>query len=212
VLAAPGEQIEVDALTTERAVAWGVALARLHRGGGDPGASLPGPFPELPLVAEVFQDDPALVAAADRIARRLDALPRDPDRFGTVHGDFELDNLGWDGDTAVAYDFDEAAGSWFVADIAYAVRELAPVPACTPGRGGADLFAAFLTGYRQVGPLPESDLGQLPLFTAAHAACSAVRARRALDPGRPDDPPWLSQLRQKLRDHIGRQRDIAVNA
>jgi Ser/Thr protein kinase RdoA (MazF antagonist) len=212
VMAVPGEQIEVDALTPARAAAWGAALARLHRHGGRTGGQLPGPFAELPSVTAVFRDDPALIAAAGRITHRLEALPREQDRFGIVHGDFELDNLGWDGDTAVAYDFDEAAHSWFVADIAYAVRDLAPVPARTPRSGEAEPFAAFLTGYRQVRPLPEPDLAHLPLFTAAHAACSAVRARLAIDAGRPDDPPWLGQLRRKLQDHISRQRGLALGA
>jgi Ser/Thr protein kinase RdoA (MazF antagonist) len=145
------------------------------------------------------------MAATDRIMRRLDALPRGQDRFGTVHGDFELDNLSWDADTAVAYDFDEAARSWFVADIAHAVRDLAHLPA------RADLFAAFLAGYRRIRPLPAPDLAHLPLFTAAHAACSAVRARLATDAGQPSDPPWLGRRRAKLLAHAATQRDIAVN-
>jgi Ser/Thr protein kinase RdoA (MazF antagonist) len=66
-----------------------------------------------------------------------------------------------------------------VADIAYAVRDVAPVPA------QAELFAAFLTGYRRIRPLPEPDLAYLPLFTAAHAARSAVRARSAIDAASP---------------------------
>ena len=97
-----------------------------------------------------------------------------------MHGDFELDNLGWIGGSAVAYDFDEAARSWFVADIACAVRDLALLPARTPRSSEVELFAAFLNGYRQVRPLPEADLSHMPLFTAAHAACSTVRARLAL--------------------------------
>ncbi len=212
VKAAPGVQIEVDALTAARAARWGQALAFLHRGDCDTGAALPAPFPELARVAEVFPDDPALVVAADELAQRLDTLPRNDDRFGLVHGDFELDNLRWDGDAAVAYDFDEAARSWFMADIAHAVRDLAPVPARTPRPGEADLFAAFLAGYRTEHPLPETDLAHLPLFTAAHAACSAVRVRLALDAGEADDPPWLVQLRAKLHRYVSQQRDTAVHA
>jgi Ser/Thr protein kinase RdoA (MazF antagonist) len=212
VAAAPGEQIDADALTTTRAAQWGAALARLHRDGGDTGARLPGPFPELHLVATVFPNDPVLASATDRIRRDLDVLARDDDRFGTVHGDFELDNLSWDTDTVVAYDFDEAARSWYVADIAYAVRDLAPTRAGTPRPGEAELFAAFLTGYRQIRPLPAPHLAHLSLFTAAHAACSAVRAWSAIDAGQPDDPPWLDRLRANLRHYTGEQRDIAVNA
>lgn len=218
VTAAPGEQIEAGELSPARAGRWGAALARLHRDGGAD-VRLPGPFPQLPRVAELFPDDPAFAAAAHDIARRLEDLPRGPDRFGLVHGDFELDNLCWGGDGsgdgdrdgATAFDFDEAARSWFAADLAYAVRDLAPVPARTPRPGEADLFGAFLAGYREIRALAESDLAHLPLFTAAHAACSAVRARSALgDTGHPGDPQWLHILRRKLEQHIDRQRRAAA--
>ena len=211
VTAAPGAQIEAGSLTVARATRWGAALARLHRDGATPGLQLPEAFAQLPHVADLFCDDRAFIAAAEGIARRLEYLSRDPDRFGTVHGDFELDNLCWDAQAATAFDFDEAARSWFAADIAYAVRDLAPVPARTPRPGEADLFGAFLAGYREVRALPEPEVARLPLFTAAHAACSAVRARSALDGTRqPGDPQWLHTLRRKLEQHIEHQRRAAV--
>jgi Ser/Thr protein kinase RdoA (MazF antagonist) len=199
VEAAPGERIDVDALTVARATAWGQALARLHEAGRDVGVRLPGPLSELDHVAQVFPDDPALVAAATDIARRLATLPRDPARFGIVHGDFELDNLSWDGDTVVAYDFDEAARSWFVADIVNAVRDLA---------GRTELYGAFLTGYRRERPLPEPDLAHVPLLAAAQAACAAVRVRRALV----GDTDVLVGLRGRLHEYLGRQRAMVVAA
>jgi len=211
VRAAPGEQIETDALTPARATRWGAELARLHRDGAAPGVRLPGPFPQLPRVAELFPHDPAFAAAAREIARRLTDLPRDADCFGLAHGDFEVDNMCWDGDDPTAFDFDEAARSWFAADLAYAVRDLAPLPARTPRPGEAERFGAFLAGYREVHALPEPELAHLPLFTAAHAACSAVLARSALDDaGEPGGPRWLSALRRKLEHYIERQRAAAV--
>jgi Ser/Thr protein kinase RdoA (MazF antagonist) len=128
----------------------------------------------------------------------LATLPRDPDRFGIVHGDFELDNLSWDGDTAVAYDFDEAARSWYVADIVNAVRDLA---------GATVLYGAFLAGYRRARPLRESDLAHVPLFEAAQAACAAVRVREALG-----ESDALPELRRKLTEYLGRQRALVVAA
>jgi Ser/Thr protein kinase RdoA (MazF antagonist) len=206
VEAAPGRQGDVGALTPDRAAKWGRALAHLHSDGGNPGVTLPEPFRELARVTEVFPDDPALVAAAADIVQRLANLPRDESRFGTVHGDFELDNLCWDGSVATAYDFDETAQSWFLADIAYAVRDLTPLT-----DRSADLFAAFLAGYRVEHPLADADLALLALFTAAHALCSAVRVHCALDPTQPDDPPWLVALREKLHRYVRQQRDIALD-
>jgi Ser/Thr protein kinase RdoA (MazF antagonist) len=91
------------------------------------------------------------------------------------------------------------------------VRDLAPVPARTPRPGEADLFGAFLAGYRTEHPLPDPDLAYLPLFTAANAACSAVRVRLALDASEADDPPWLVQLHAKLRRYVSQQRDTPVH-
>jgi len=215
---APGEQIDADALDARRASAWGAALARLHRDGGQTavGANLPGPFAQLdpkPAPAtQAFAGDPDLADAAEKIARRLEELPRGPDVFGVVHGDFELDNLCWTDDRPVAYDFDEAARSWFVADLAHATRDLAPLPPRTPRPDEADLFAAFLSGYRQVHALAEAQLAWLPLFVAAHAACSVVRVRAALGEQEPDEPPWQVRLRRKLIEYADRQRRIALIA
>ena len=61
--------------------------------------------------------------------------------IGLVHGDFELDNLKWSHGIPTAFDFDEAAVSWFAADVAIAVRDIADRP---------ELLAAFLSGYRSV--------------------------------------------------------------
>jgi Ser/Thr protein kinase RdoA (MazF antagonist) len=181
-----------------RAEWWGRALARLHEAGRDVGVPLPGPFRELAHVGTAFPTTRRSGLAADAIARRLRTLPADPERFGVVHGDFELDNLGWDGDTAVAYDFDEAARSWFVADIVSAVRDLA---------GRSELYGAFLTGYRRERPLPELRTGARPAVRGGAGACAAVRVRRAL--GGSD---VLPELRGKLHDYLGRQRAVVLAA
>ena len=75
-------------------------------------------FSELETAAEVLVHDPALVAAVRRLGDRLSELPRDPSCYGMIHGDFELDNLAWVDDTPTSFDFDDAARSWFVADVA----------------------------------------------------------------------------------------------
>jgi len=69
--------------------------------------------------------------------------------IGLVHGDFELDNLKWSHGIPTAFDFDEAAVSWFAADVAIAVRDIADRP---------ELLAAFLSGYRSVRALTDGPL------------------------------------------------------
>jgi len=182
VRAAPGEQIDVEELTPGRARAWGAGLARLHRDGpSGPGRDW---FSEL----------------SGPLAARLGTLPRDASRYGFVHGDYELDNLAWVGDRLTAYDLDEAGRSWFVADIAAAVRDLGPGPA----------FDAFLAGYREVRPLPDGDLSLLPVFVAARAAAWLVRLPAVLDRVESDgpEPDWLVRLRHRLVAHADRQRAL----
>ncbi|HZM79057.1 MAG TPA: phosphotransferase [Candidatus Limnocylindrales bacterium] len=179
--AAPGEPIGVEDLTGQQAQAWGTALARLH-------ATTLGTEPRGGLFAELSDLDDRTSAAL--LLAQLAEVP--PDDVGLVHGDFELDNLAWSGGIPVAYDFDEATVSWFAADVAIAVRDIANRP---------NLLAEFLSGYRQIRPL---DTTHLKLFARAQAACSIVRARRALA-GAGDELP---DLQARLRRHIERQRLI----
>jgi Ser/Thr protein kinase RdoA (MazF antagonist) len=210
VAEAPGRPIEVADLTEQRARAWGAALARLHchEVGGRLTESLAESLGDLQRAAQVLADDRPIAGAVARLQADLDRLPRHADCFGIVHGDFELDNLAWSGDTATAYDFDEAGRSWFVADIAYALRDLQQAPTAqidTPAT------AAFLTGYRTVRDLPGTNLTWLPLFTAAHAAAWLMRLPAILDSGpSPSDPPWLPALREKLLKKADWQRTLIL--
>lgn len=135
--------------------------------------------------------------------------PRDASRFGIVHGDFELDNLAWDGDRATAFDFDEAARSWYAADIAYALRDLTG-PDGRPAEDQRSLFDAFITGYRGIRPFDEADLANLRMFAGAHAACSLVRVQGALEGPGEDEPEWMADLREKLSAVAASHRRLAI--
>jgi Ser/Thr protein kinase RdoA (MazF antagonist) len=209
VEAAPGDQIDIDDLTAESARSWGRALAAIHRNAADGDADLPEPFGELAEVHERFADDPALVKAAARLAERLDGLPRDAARFGVVHGDFELDNLAWDRGRATAFDFDEAAPSWYAADIAFALRDLTG-PTGEVADGRQELFAGFIAGYRSIRSLDASELTTLRLFTGVHAVCSLVRIARAMGASHGAEAQWLTELRTKLAVMAQEHRDLAV--
>ena len=211
VEAAPGEEAGIADLTESRARRWGEALARLHRDASGLGAGLGESFGELPGLARRFAGDTALVEATLTLAGWMGSLPRDGNHWGVVHGDFELDNLAWVGDQPIAYDFDEAAISWFAADIASAVRDLADPTGHAAG-GHQARFGAFIAGYRSLRSLDDQDLGHLPLFAGLHAAASLVRITSALgDHGR-DEPPWLTELRGKLTEKARAHRQLVINA
>ncbi len=211
VEAAPGDEVDVAGLTESRARCWGQALARLHRDAAGLSAGLGEAFGELPDVGRLFADDLPLVEATVTLTDWMGRLPRDPNHWGVVHGDFELDNMAWAGDRPIAYDFDEAAVSWFAADIAAALRDLTDRTGHAAGEHQAP-FGAFIAGYRSLRPLDDQDLGRLPLYAGLHAAASVVRISRALgDPGR-DEPGWLVQLRDKLTRTARAHRQMAVSA
>jgi Ser/Thr protein kinase RdoA (MazF antagonist) len=209
VEAAAGHEIDAEDLTDGLAREWGRALALVHDGAAGIDVDLPGAFAELAEIPDRFAADPALVKSAARLADRLARLPRDRSRFGVVHGDFELDNLAWDAGRATAFDFDEAAHSWYVADIAYALRDLTG-PDGEPDAERRHLVHAFVAGYRGVRALDDADLANLRLFAGAHAACSAVRIARALDSSGADEPGWRAELRADLIVMAAAQRGLAI--
>jgi Ser/Thr protein kinase RdoA (MazF antagonist) len=203
---APGRQIDVADLTAQRARAWGATLATLHC--HEPVERLPESLDDLRRAEQVLADDRPIADAIARLQGDLDRLPRHSDCFGVVHGDFELDNLAWSDETPTAFDFDETGRSWFVADIAYALRDLQQG---TTARLDSPDAVAFLTGYRTVRDLPDSDLTWLPLFTAAHAAMWLMRLPGVLDTDpSPADPPWLPELRGKLLKILDWQRILVL--
>lgn len=208
--AAPGEEIELPELSREQARAWGALLARTHELAAGLGDGLPHALDGIGRAALLHADDRELATAVDRLTARLARLPRDPARYGVVHGDFELDNLAFEDGSPTAFDFDEAALSWYAADVAHAVRDLTDhgVPTDTH----RPLLDAFLAGYREVRPLPDADPGLLSLLAGANAARSLVAldpVLRTLDEGRPDD---LDQLRAGLTRHRDEQRRIVLAA
>lgn len=209
VEAAPGEQLDVEDLDEDHARSWGAALAAVHDGAAGIDADLPDAFAELAEIPHRFAQDPELVKAASRMADRIAGLSRDGSRFGIVHGDFELDNLAWDGGRATAFDFDEAAFSWYAADIAYALRDLTG-PVGLPAAEHQQRSDEFIAGYCGVRPLEAADLGNLQLFAGAHAACSLVRIDRALDAPGEDEPEWMADLRAKLTAMERSHRELAI--
>lgn len=207
---APGAEVDAGALTESQAWHWGQALARLHRDAAGLGAGLPESFGGLRDIGELFADDAELVEATARLTDVMSELPRCEDRWGVVHGDFELDNMAWQEDGPVAYDFDEAALSWYAADVAFALRDLTDHTG-RPAAGHRARFDAFLDGYRGVRPFDDEDLRRLPLFAGLHAAASLVRITRALGEPARREPGWLSELRADLTGMARTHRQLVID-
>jgi Ser/Thr protein kinase RdoA (MazF antagonist) len=209
--AAPGAAVELEELGEERARVWGRNLAGLHRNAASVHDGLPVAFGELAEIERRFPEDATLLKAVARLADWRAALPRDAARYGVVHGDYELDNMAWDGERAVAYDFDEAALSWYAADVAFALRDLTDARGYpTPER--EVLVDAFIEGYRSVRPIGEDELALLPVLAGLNAAVSLVRIARATEDARDDEPEWLADLRGDLAEMADAHRAQVIAA
>ena len=205
--AAAGAQIEAEQMTPARADAWGRALAQLHVADHTSVADLPDSNADLQTMRDGIDDDPELSRVLARLADSLDELPSTPDWIGATHGDFEPDNMAWVGDVPTCFDFDEAATTWFIADVANAVRDLT-----TMGRPRVEQqqrFDAFVAGYRATRDLPTEQLDALPLLAATGMALRLVDLRRALivDPSVGEESESLQSLRSRL-EHVA-ERDRA---
>jgi Ser/Thr protein kinase RdoA (MazF antagonist) len=101
----------------------------------------------------------------DHARAELEALGRDPERFGLVHGDFLPENLLLDADGGITLlDFDDCGEGWLLFDIATALF----VPSIDESY--PEVRDAFVAGYRRVAPLPDAEVERLPLFLALRAA------------------------------------------
>jgi Ser/Thr protein kinase RdoA (MazF antagonist) len=99
-----------------------------------------------------------LARAADVIKTRLQRYGAGPERFGLIHADLRLANLLVDNETMRIIDFDDCGFSWYVYDFATAVSFIEADPIVP------QLADAWVAGYREIGPLPESDAAEIPTF------------------------------------------------
>ena len=123
-----------------------------------------GPFWEL---AALTEDERALLLTArDRVSvdlARYGADPANADRYSMIHADFVVENLLVDGDTVRLIDFDDAGFGWHLFELATALyfeMEEDFFPAA---------FEAMIAGYREHRPLPDEQVGQMPLFFLARS-------------------------------------------
>lgn len=198
-----GDHLETSDCQAEQFQAWGAALGRLHRvmtSYRDPStANRPTWQNHLALALPYVESDPVLLAEWELLKQWATTLPTGPDDFGLIHFDFESDNLCWHNGMIGILDFDDCAHYWYVADIAYALRDLFAE--------GADLahpiVHAFVGGYRGEHHLNEELLGQLPMLLRLHGMYLYGRLSRALDlPADQELPDWLRRLEAKLQHRL----------
>ena len=198
--AMPGEQLDLDELTTEQFVLWGKALGELHNAAAlSPKAARPTWTDQLAMAAEILPSEDGIAhQAIDRLSTELSQLAVDEQNFGLIHFDFELDNILWAGAVPGLIDFDDCAYHWFAADIAFATRDLFDDCASKVDMTH-NSFLHFIQGYRTARPIEQAELERIPLFMQVHNLMMLARLHRTLTPVNPTgELPWMADLREKL--------------
>lgn len=206
--AVPGAHPDLGELGPDGFKAWGAALGRLHsamkRAPRSVGSHRPTWRDQMDVARQyITPADTDLQAVWQSLIDWAGALPTGPNEYGLIHYDFELDNLLWQDDSITILDFDDCLHSWYVADIAYALRDLF--------EEGVDLqspsFQSFMAGYQEHHSVNPELLAQIPTFLRLHQLCLLGRLSRALNLG-PDQalPDWLQGLNAKLQRRVDAYR------
>jgi Ser/Thr protein kinase RdoA (MazF antagonist) len=203
-----GKQFETEELQEEQFFKWGCALGELHT----ILKSLPDELrlqrkswnDQLSLVKELLPDDEtAALKELDQLMEWSQGLRISNENFGLIHYDFELDNQRWDHETIGILDFDDCINHWYVADIAFALRDIfkEEVNLNLPP------VQEFLNGYRSQTELDSILIRDLPLFMRLHNLTTFAGLLKTVDiPESQDHPEWLSNLREKLLNYIEQYR------
>lgn len=193
--AASGVQRDLIELTSADIRAWGAALGRLHaalRRYPRAGSAARESFrDQLDFAEAQIGDDPLVRAELEAIRAGLAALPVDRANFGLIHGDFELDNLFWNGAISCIIDFDGCVFHWFTADVVFALEE--------PLEEDDAALDPFLAGYTAHAPLDARIWASAELLSRSRELLRHATIVRALDLS-PDEviPEWLQTLQNRL--------------
>lgn len=209
-----GKPLDSDELTAKQFMRWGQALGELHSASSQiTGPERPNWEEHLALVSEILpNNEEAALQVLDVVQRRLSQIPVTQQNFGLIHFDFELDNLVWNGEQWGIFDFDDCARWWFVADIAFALRDLFGDSARRVDLRN-ESFLQFIDGYRRARPINDNELKLIPLFIRTHNLITFAKLHRALTPINPrGEPTWLAELRGKLVTKMQTYRDEFVAA
>jgi Ser/Thr protein kinase RdoA (MazF antagonist) len=177
-----GAQVNIEGLSTAQFEVWGATLGKLHAMMHlyqDPRLSARHTWRDHLNMAQIYlpKDEPGVQAEFDHITSWLSVLPVTETNYGLIHGDFELDNLFWQDDTIAMLDFDDCSYSWYVADVAFALRDLfeTGVDRSLPS------FRAFIRGYSEHHSLDEELIFHLPTFMRLANLITYARLVRAMD-------------------------------
>lgn len=200
----PGREVELDELDEATLHAWGRTLARLHDASATFPAHAARPTWEDAARALLATLPATETAVRQAIASGLEWLATRPrEDYGLIHGDFELDNLAWDGARFGVMDFDDAAYAWYAVDIAIALQDVWR----EGGLRRDEWLDAFFAGYADARPVPVGAREALPRLQTLLLAVKMARLIRAyVNANAEHDPPWMAQMRGRHEQWLADRR------
>lgn len=148
------------------------------------------------LVAKMPEDlqEPFRIVSRE-VKEVMGVLGTGSDAYGVVHGDMYPDNILIKGDDLRIIDFEDCGLGYWLWDIAIALEN-------DPWtEGWYQRRDAFLDGYTQIHPIPQSQLQHLDLFLAADYATTILWATQFMldEPGRVEEfETWRDENGAKL--------------
>ena len=200
---------EIEELTPEIFKRWGKSLGELHRATkGYKAAVRPTWKDHLTMISEYLPTtEQTAHLALRKLQEQLARLSINENIYGLIHFDFELDNIVWNTDKTGIIDFDDSAFYWFVADIAFALRDLYD-DSVKKVELQNESFQNFIDGYRQVKEITQEDLELIPMFLRLHNLITFAKLHRALGIHEiQGEPVWLEELRKKMSRKMQIYRD-----
>jgi len=204
-----GKQYEIEDIDTEQYYIWGKALGNLHK--------LVNTIPNdmsikrnswrdhLDFIEDNLPEDEILAKKElKEVKGWVDSFEITDDNYGLIHFDFELDNLRWEDNVISILDFDDCSYYWYVADIAFALRDLF--------EGNIDLtnsnFKEFVKGYESEFKIDKKLLNDLSWFMRFHNLFTFTKLTRSIDIlDSSEYPPWLLGLKKKLSGVVDNYRN-----
>lgn len=106
--------------------------------------------------------DPSVKTKAKEILDRIKEIPKDPQWFGMIHGDFQYGNLFSDWEDVWVFDFDDCCYGYFMFDIATAAHLFLSISHYKPelsayekAYGKEGVLTCLRAGYEEYWQLPE---------------------------------------------------------
>lgn len=207
----PGARMDRGAPTEDALIAYGHTLGRLH--------ALSAAYkPALPRwdYRDALRWSTGVIARcggvqgagqeATRIEGALDALPKSACAYGTIHYDYELDNVFYDARTGICHviDFDDCMLHFFGQDVVIAEDNLREELG-EDATGWAVL--AFRKGYLQARE-PDGPAASLPVFSRFEGLYGYARTLHAVWDMPEERPDWMVDLHARLMEGLAERAAV----